>query len=234
MRSCVTIISRMRRSLADTSPSAQATSQRMAGDIPENVVHQLAHDDAAHDGGKRLGVVEDRVVVGLRRAERAYADRAIAGGEAKTLEGLLRGRDLRLVHMAVCLGELRHHRADGSEEDDLAFTRGTGARRCMPARIAIRPLRPRASSCDVSGSFAEEVADLVPDYGAENTGERTESGAHQKANRSPYPAHQPFSGIMRRMSAGSRLAASRLESGHHSNPIQSSCAATSPPERVNS
>ena len=130
--------------------------------------------------------------------------------------------------MAVCLGKLRQHRADGSKEDDLALTRGTGARRGAAARIAIRPLRSRTSIGEFCSAFAEKVADLVPDYGTENTGERTESGAHQKTDCSPYPAHQPFSGIRRRMSAGSKLAASRLESGHHSNPIQSSCAATSP------
>ena len=93
-----------------------------------HVVHQLAHDNATRDGGKRLGVVEDRVVVGLRRAERPYANRAIARGEFETHKRLLCGPDLRLVYMAVRLCELRQHRADCSKEDDFALTRGTGVR----------------------------------------------------------------------------------------------------------
>ena len=100
------------------------------------------------------------MIVCLRSAERTYADLAIAGSELEALEGLLRGPDFRLVYMAVCLGELRHHRADGSKEDDLALTRGSCARRGASARIAIRPLCPCASACELSSAFAEEVAEF--------------------------------------------------------------------------
>ena len=93
------------------------------GDIPENVVHKFAHDNASRDGGERLGVFEDRVKIVLRRAKRPYADPAVAGGEAETREGLFRGpfEDSCTV--------------DNTHPNDLGFSKMADAVACVLRRV---------------------------------------------------------------------------------------------------